>query len=74
MIGNQILRLLFLVAAATLSLAQTSQQTAIPHQPVVAILDAAKVGEPISAYDYGMFIEHLGNIINHGLVKDPHAQ
>jgi alpha-N-arabinofuranosidase len=42
-------------------------QEAVSPQPIVATLDATKVADPISRYDYGMFIEHLGNIINHGL-------
>ena len=44
------------------------QQTAAPvPNPLTATIDASKVAEPISKYDYGMFIEHLGNLINHGL-------
>jgi alpha-L-arabinofuranosidase len=67
MVRNRILRLWFLAAAAVVSLAQTQDQTPTAPQPVIATLDANKVAEPISRYDYGMFIEHLGNIINHGL-------
>ena len=33
-------------------------QTAISGQPVVADIDAAKTGAPISSYLYGQFIEH----------------
>ena len=47
-----------------LALAQSQNQ--LP-QPIVATLDGGKVSDPNSKYDYGMFIEHLGNIINHGL-------
>lgn len=47
--------------------AQAQEPTSTPRQSDVATLDATKVGAPISRYDYGMFIEHLGNIINHGL-------
>jgi alpha-L-arabinofuranosidase len=67
MVRNRILRLWFLMAAAVVSLAQVQESTAAPAQPVIATLNAAKVASPISRYDYGMFIEHLGNIINHGL-------
>ena len=35
--------------------------------PIVATMDARQVKEPISRYDYGMFIEHIGNLINHSL-------
>jgi len=57
--------LLWLLSMYVVSLAPA--QEAAPQQPIVATLDAGKVGDPISKYDYGMFIEHLGNIINHGL-------
>lgn len=57
---------LFLSMAAIAGVAQKEEAVPSP-QPVVATLDASKVSEPISKYDYGMFIEHLGNIINHGL-------
>ena len=36
-------------------------------EPLVVSIDASKLSEPISRYDYGMFMEHLGNLINHGL-------
>jgi alpha-N-arabinofuranosidase len=67
MIRNQILQLCLIAAAIPFSFAQGEPQSSNPSQPVVATLDATKVGAPISRYDYGMFIEHLGNIINHGL-------
>ena len=35
--------------------------------PIVATMDAGAPGDPISPYLYGMFIEHLGTLINHGL-------
>jgi alpha-N-arabinofuranosidase len=38
-----------------------------PASPLTATIDASQVSEPISKYDYGMFIEHIGNLINHGL-------
>jgi alpha-L-arabinofuranosidase len=51
-----------LLAAAALSplLAQTAA-------PVTVTLDSGKVGAPINKYMYGMFIEHIGSLINHGL-------
>jgi len=33
----------------------------------VATVEATQVNEPISKYMYGMFIEHIGNLINHSL-------
>lgn len=39
-----------------------------PHpSPILATIDTQQVKEPISRYDYGMFIEHIGNLINHSL-------
>ena len=35
--------------------------------PIYATIDARKVQEPISKYDYGMFVEHIGNLINHSI-------
>ncbi|HXW99810.1 MAG TPA: hypothetical protein VEJ00_01240, partial [Candidatus Acidoferrales bacterium] len=57
--------LLWFLAVFVVSAARAQEPT--PPQPVVATVDAGKIGDPISNYDYGMFIEHLGNIINHGL-------
>jgi alpha-L-arabinofuranosidase len=66
MLRNRILRLWFLAAAGAVSLAQAQEQTPPSGQRIEATLDATEVKDPISKYDYGMFIEHLGNIINHG--------
>ena len=39
-----------------------------PHPtPIVVTIDATQVKEPISKYMYGMFIEHIGNLINHSV-------
>ena len=65
--ANRVLGLLLLLTVAIHGAAQTKEETSPPAQPVAATLNAGKVSEPISRYDYGMFIEHLGNIINHGL-------
>jgi alpha-N-arabinofuranosidase len=32
-------------------------------QPIIATIDAAKTGTPISPYLYGQFVEHAGNLI-----------
>jgi alpha-N-arabinofuranosidase len=32
-------------------------------EPIVATIDTTKVGQPISKYEYGMFIEHIGPLI-----------
>jgi alpha-N-arabinofuranosidase len=52
--------LLFFVPAVVFS---ATAQT----QSVTATINAGKTGAPISPYVYGQFIEHIGNIINHGL-------
>lgn len=67
MARNRIVGLLLLLTSAIHGAAQTKEEASPPAQPVAATLNAGKVSEPISRYDYGMFIEHLGNIINHGL-------
>ena len=38
-----------------------------PPKAVVAAVDAGKVSEPISKYEYGMFIEHIGPLIYRSL-------
>lgn len=60
-----------LVAAVVLlpcGITTVAQQTvpAVPN-PVMATVDTSKVSEPIPKYYYGMFIEHIANLINHGL-------
>ena len=60
--------LLVLVAAVFFLPARAQKQedagTTAPAS-ISATIDAGKVGEPISRYDYGMFIEHLANLVNH---------
>jgi len=48
---------------------QAYAQAAAAASPgtVVAIIDATKVSEPISKYEYGMFIEHIGSLIYRSL-------
>jgi alpha-N-arabinofuranosidase len=42
-------------------------QTPAPSQPVIAHVDAAKTGAPISPYLYGQFVEHAGNMVYNSL-------
>jgi len=59
---------LVLVAAMMLLPARAQKQEDVGATTATAIsatIDASKVGEPISKYDYGMFIEHLANLVNH---------
>ena len=38
-----------------------------PADTIVATIDTTKMGEPVSKYEYGMFIEHLGSLIYRSL-------
>jgi alpha-N-arabinofuranosidase len=59
---------LSIVLSAVMLLQTPSAAQVDPHpSPIVATVDARQVKEPISKYDYGMFIEHIGNLINHSL-------
>lgn len=61
------LRILGLISIAII-LSSSSQSQVDPHpSPIVATVDASQVKQPISKYMYGMFIEHIGNLINHSL-------
>lgn len=53
---------LVLCAASCATLA--AQQ---PPQPIVVTIDAAQTSEPVSKYEYGMFIEHIGQLIYRSL-------
>jgi alpha-N-arabinofuranosidase len=44
-----------------------AQAPSPPVRPVIATIDASKVGAPISPYVYGQFIEHAGDLIYRGL-------
>ncbi|PYY02563.1 MAG: hypothetical protein DMG64_11240 [Acidobacteria bacterium] len=61
------LRILGLISS-TLVLSSWSHAQVDAHpSPIVATIDAKQVKDPISKYMYGMFIEHIGNLINHSL-------
>jgi alpha-L-arabinofuranosidase len=51
----------------TLTVRKANAQEANPPAPVIASIDASNQSPPISKYLYGMFIEHIGSLINHGL-------
>jgi alpha-N-arabinofuranosidase len=54
--------------STSIVLSSWSQAQVDPHpSPIVVTFDATQVKEPISKYMYGMFIEHIGNLINHSL-------
>ena len=61
-------RIQCLFAIAVLAgLAAPQSAAASPPATIVATVDAAKVSEPISQYEYGMFIEHIGSLIYRSL-------
>jgi alpha-N-arabinofuranosidase len=41
--------------------------SARPPRTIVAIVDTTKVSSPISPYEYGMFIEHIGSLVYRSL-------
>ena len=57
--------LIFVAAVPNLAYAQTAAQAA--PKTIVANIDTTRVGEPISKYEYGMFIEHIGSLIYRSL-------
>jgi alpha-N-arabinofuranosidase len=57
---------LFALISIVLSSWSQAQVDAHPS-PIAGTVDATQVKDPISKYMYGMFIEHIGNLINHSL-------
>jgi alpha-L-arabinofuranosidase len=43
-----------------------SNETAVP-QPIAATIDAQQTADPVSKYEFGMFIEHIGSLIYRSL-------
>jgi alpha-L-arabinofuranosidase len=59
---------LFLILVAAVPCLTYAQEAASPRRKtIVAAIDATKVSEPISKYQYGMFIEHIGSLIYRSL-------
>ncbi|HEX7359513.1 MAG TPA: alpha-L-arabinofuranosidase C-terminal domain-containing protein [Bryobacteraceae bacterium] len=44
-----------------------AQSEAAPSKTIAATIDTAKVGRPISKYEYGQFIEELGTLVRRSL-------
>ncbi|MEO6983083.1 MAG: alpha-N-arabinofuranosidase, partial [Edaphobacter sp.] len=38
-----------------------------PQKPIVVTIDAGQTGMPVSKYEYGMFIEHIGSLVYRSL-------
>lgn len=49
------------------ALASATQPGDRPSRPIVATLDTTRVSRPISPYEYGMFIEHIGALVYRSL-------
>jgi alpha-L-arabinofuranosidase len=59
---------LSLIAVLAVPSLADAQATAAPSPgTIVASIDTTKVGEPVSKYEYGMFIEHIGTLIYRSL-------
>src|SRR5690348_15202621 len=58
--------LIALAAVSCVAYAQTPTATA-PEKTIMATVDLTKVSAPISKYEYGMFIEHIGALIYRSL-------
>src|ERR1700726_4563508 len=57
-----------LAALCTACIALHGQSTEMQHpSPIVAIVDAQHTAEPVSKYEFGMFIEHIGPLIYRSL-------
>ncbi|HME00595.1 MAG TPA: alpha-L-arabinofuranosidase, partial [Terriglobia bacterium] len=60
-------KLCLMAVLAVPSLANAQAATSPSAGTIVATIDTNKVGEPISKYEYGMFIEHIGSLIYRSL-------
>ena len=60
-------KLCLIAVLAVPSLADAQAATAPSARTIVATIDTTKVSEPISQYEYGMFIEHIGSLIYRSL-------
>lgn len=49
------------------ALACAGRATPSPPRPIVATIDATQVSTPVSPYEYGMFIEHIGSLVYRSL-------
>jgi alpha-L-arabinofuranosidase len=57
-----------LIFVAVIGSAAYAQEAATPAvKTIVATIDTTKVSRPISKYEYGMFIEHIGSLVYRSL-------
>src|SRR5881275_3100935 len=50
-----------------LALAAGAQARVRPTEPLVATIDGGRQSAPVSRYEYGMFIEPIGNLVARSL-------
>ncbi|HEX3985002.1 MAG TPA: alpha-L-arabinofuranosidase C-terminal domain-containing protein [Acidobacteriaceae bacterium] len=55
------------IALCTASCTTLLAQQPAPPQPLVVNIDAGQNAQPVSRYEYGMFIEHIGQLIYRSL-------
>ncbi|HLY42189.1 MAG TPA: alpha-L-arabinofuranosidase C-terminal domain-containing protein [Terracidiphilus sp.] len=56
-----------LLLSGTLAPGATGQNTATAPQRLIVTIDARQTARPVSSYEYGMFIEHIGQLIYRSL-------
>jgi alpha-N-arabinofuranosidase len=56
-----------LLLAGTLETAATQQSAAKPPQEFKVNIDTRQTAQPVSPYEYGMFIEHIGSLVYRSL-------
>ena len=56
-----------LVLAGTLAAGAAQQNTTTPPQELKVTIDTGQTARPVSPYEYGMFIEHIGSLIYRSL-------
>jgi len=64
---KRLVKLSLMLVPAFLFLANAQAATLPAPEPIVATINTTKVGQPISKYEYGMFIEHIGSLIYRSL-------
>ena len=64
---KRLVKLSLMLAPAFPFLAYARAVAPPPPVPIVATIDTTKVAQPISKYEYGMFIEHIGSLIYRSL-------
>lgn len=55
----------YLIVSAAIGLAQQTAQSV--QEPLVVSIETGQTSEPVSPYEYGMFIEHIGSLIYRSL-------